>query len=419
LGLALRLGWVLAYGRTPPGFNDPAEYLRFATSIATGHGYTSDTGHPTAYYPVGYPAFVAAIAWPVLHTPLRDHVAVAVEIVQAFLSAATVVAMAIVARAVAGRRAAVATAALLALWPNLVFHSGVLLGETLCNAIVASALAVLLAGRAHDGWPISLSRRRLAIAGLLLGVGALVRPTVLLAVPVLAAVALAARLPRRAALAATGVVALAAVAVLAPWTVRNAVRLHAFVPISTNTGDDLCIGRYPGAVGWFAITPFCQQDPVAAPADVEVARDRRNTRLALDWTVHDPLREMRLVGWRATFTYTSDHDGLFATDAYGAAPQLTNGAASVLGTVADDWFLAGLVLAAIGARPFVRDGGTAAWFVLGTGLVFGLVPLAFFGDSRFHVPAVPLLALPAGVALARLAEVVAAGRAAARVAGAA
>jgi hypothetical protein len=44
---------------------------------------------------------------------------------------------------------------------------------------------------------------------------------------------------RRRRLAAAAVVALAAVLTIAPWTVRNALVLHAFVPVSTNGGYTL------------------------------------------------------------------------------------------------------------------------------------------------------------------------------------
>jgi len=414
LGLAVRVVWVIAVARTPPGFNDPVEYLRLGLSIAHGHGYTSDAGFPTAYYPVGYPAFIAVVAWPVLHSPLRDHVAPVVELVQALLSAATVLAMAVVAWSVIGRRAAVATAAVLALWPNLVFHTGVLLSETLFNALVAAVLVTLLVVADDPSgarWPASLTTKRLVGAGVLLALAALVRSTALLALPVLLIVALVARVPRRRALVVTGVVTLTTIVVLAPWTIRNAVRMHAFVPISTNIGDDLCLGRYPGATGWFAVTPYCQGNPDVAPQDVEVARDHRNTRQAIHWAVHDPYREVRLAGWRFSYTYTSDHDALFAADAYGTAPQVDAGTADVLGRVADDYFFVALVLAVAGAGVFVRDGGGRAWFVVVLGVAFALAPLAFFGDSRFHVPAILFAALPAAVVLERVPPVLASARA--------
>ena len=38
---------------------------------------------------------------------------------------------------------------------------------------------------------------------------------------------------------------------MVPWTIRNAVRLDAFVPTSTNTGDTLCLDRFEGANGGF------------------------------------------------------------------------------------------------------------------------------------------------------------------------
>jgi hypothetical protein len=398
LGLALRIAWVVYVGRTPPGFNDPVEYLSIGESIARGHGYINLEGFASAYYPIGYPAFVAVLAWLVIHTPLPDHIAVSVEAVQALLGAATIWAMAVVARRLAGAGAAVATAGLLALWPNLIFHAGVLLGETLFSFLVAGALLALL----DKSTPWHPRTRRLLVAGTLFGLASLVRPIALLAFPVLLVALLVTRAPARRALAVTAIALLPTVAVVLPWTIRNEVRMHAFVPIATNTGDDLCIGRYPGATGWFSDTPVCL-GPVAgvAPEHQEVARDSRNRSLAWHWVAADPLREARLVGWRFFYTFGNDHDGLWAADAYGQAPQLTSGFTNVAARVADDWFFAALGLAVLGAAAVVRSDRGRGLFVVVLGVAFALIPLAFFGDARFHVPAVPLLAVPAGVALAR------------------
>ncbi|CAN5506510.1 hypothetical protein BH20ACT2_BH20ACT2_06060 [soil metagenome] len=401
VGLVLRLAWVAWVGRDPTGLNDPVNYLLSGASIADGDGFRNFAGDLTAYYPIGYPAFVGVVTWLVVHTPLPDQVGVTVGVIQAFLGAATVLLSAGIARRLVSPGAGVATAAVLALWPNLIFHTGVLLGETLFNLLFVAAVAVLVARPWPSGGP---SAARMAAVGALLGAAVLVRPVVLVVVPFLVLAMVVAGVGWRPALRGTGVALGLAAVVVAPWTVRNAVVLDAFVPVSTNTGDNLCIGRFPGATGWFAFSEECGAE-VAGVDDgtaQEPARDRRNTRLALEWAVDDPVRELTLVGWRAYHTFRGDHDALWAANSYDQDPQLSDRTSHLLGVVADGWYWTMLGLGAIGARALLdrRDGRRL--FVLAAAVSSALVPLAFFGDMRFHVPAVPLWAIAAGIALSRL-----------------
>ena len=69
----------------------------------------------------------------------------------------------------------------LALYPNLVFHTGALLSETLYNFLFLAFLAVLLA----RPWPDGLTARRVAGAAVLFGLAVLVRPISLAVLPVL------------------------------------------------------------------------------------------------------------------------------------------------------------------------------------------------------------------------------------------
>ena len=59
VALAIRVVWVVVF-QTPPE-SDPVDYDRLAWQLAQGKGYVRDDGTPTAFRPVGYPAFLAAI----------------------------------------------------------------------------------------------------------------------------------------------------------------------------------------------------------------------------------------------------------------------------------------------------------------------------------------------------------------------
>src|SRR5262249_26241445 len=133
VGLVLRVAWVIWVTHHPPAsLYDPARYVGYAAEIRSGHGMIEPlSGHPTAYYPPGYPWFLGIVAW--LAQPFTHDIPLAGGLVQAMLGAATAVLGALVARRLAGARAGVAAAVVLALYPNLIFHTGALLGETLYN----------------------------------------------------------------------------------------------------------------------------------------------------------------------------------------------------------------------------------------------------------------------------------------------
>ncbi len=393
LGLVLRLAWVHYATRAPLGLYDPARYAGYADRIAEGQGYSQFTsGDPTAYYPPGYPFFLAALRWFTDH----DGLPVVAGTVQAVLGALTVVLAAVVAHRLGGARAAAVAAGVLALYPNLVFHTGALLSETLYNTLFLGALAALV----WRPWAEGLSTGRLLGAAALFAGAVLVRPISLAVLPALAVAWWlhdhdVGRLARRVGLFA-GVVALA----LAPWMVRNLVRIDALV-LSTNTGDNLCIGHREGASGRFALAPACDTgESTADSAAAEVRHDRDLTDAALRYARRHPGEEARLVWRRAEAMFADDHDALPAVQSYGDDDFIPPSTEDRLEVVADLWWYGVAGLGVVGMAIFVvRRRPEGILVVLATVATLA-VPLAFFGDPRFKVPAVPLLVVAASTVVA-------------------
>jgi hypothetical protein len=135
---------------------------------------------------------------------------------------------------------------------------------------------------------------RWALAGTLFGLLALVRPEYLLIALLLPLLWLAkealtadgtkggdmGRLSSRRRVRAVAVSLLATVVVLAPWTIRNAIVLDRFVPISTGGGKALYIGTYLGADG----------DGVELRALLLSERPALKARLARQGALDDPDR---------------------------------------------------------------------------------------------------------------------------------
>jgi 4-amino-4-deoxy-L-arabinose transferase-like glycosyltransferase len=286
-----------------------------------------------------------------------------------------------------------------ALWPNLIFHTAVMLTETLFNFLVVAAVLLLVALPASTrriGW------RRLAAFGIVLALSALVRPISLTLLPVLFVVLVVARFGWQLALRYVAVVAAAIVVVVVPWTIRNLDVTHSLVPISTNLGDNLCMSRHSGATGAYEPHQACivPRDELQQ-GDYEVEVNSSNTRQALRFVADHPLSEARLVFRRGYYAVQNDHDGLEASESYGTDRFIPSGLRRLLQTVADGYFFAALVVGALAVPAFAgRDRPWRLFFLLAAA-VLAIQPLIFFGDPRFHVPVLPFVAVLAAVTLSR------------------
>jgi 4-amino-4-deoxy-L-arabinose transferase-like glycosyltransferase len=114
----------------------------------------------------------------------------------------------------------------------MVILSTALISEALFVPVVLGAVATALEARR------SRHRYRWAIAtGVLVGIASLTRTNgLLLLVPFVLALAPARRKRRVSRWAPAAALFLAAVVTIAPWTIRNYVVFHAFIPISDETG---------------------------------------------------------------------------------------------------------------------------------------------------------------------------------------
>jgi len=410
LAVVVRLAWV-AYGmRSPKALADQAIYLYSALQVACGRGYVALSGppcapgdlpHPTSYYPPGYPLFLGGLQWVLRQVGLGAHTLGATGVVQSLLGGVAVLAVFVLGRRLGGRAVAVAAAFALALWPNMVVYSGLLLSETLYVTAFAVSLAaaVTMADQARWHWG------RAVLAGGAFGLACMVRPQALLTLPALALAWLVARTGWRQALARTAVLGVGVLAFAGPWAVRNYAVFDTFVPFSTNGGDNLCVGFHPGAKGGFSIPKYCDTGEFYLDStEAEVRRDKETRARAVRWLRAHPGELPALSAKKLWVTYRTDADGLYAAVSFGS-DQFMGGAYRTAQHVVDvAW---GVLLAAA-----VVGLGVTAWRGWGrrrldpTGLCVvmatlsgALVPVLFFGDPRFKLGIAPLVAVLAGVGL--------------------
>jgi 4-amino-4-deoxy-L-arabinose transferase-like glycosyltransferase len=277
--LLLRLVWVLVYGRPNPpdgSINDTSFYEFTAASLANGHGYTGLDGAPTAGWP---PVFPFAVS--LLYRVFGDRLSLALAL-NVVLSAATVVLIYLVVESVLSRREARVAAGLFAILPGPLYMTGLFLSETTFSFVLVGFLALLVFLPDRRWTPVVL--------GVALGLAALTRGEgfLMLAIPLAAWWGHVDRQTwLKRALVLVGVMALT----IAPWTIRNAVELDAFVPVSNNANWTLASAHSPNANGAEVETP-----PSWTPAGLpEAERAQAVRRKALEWAVHHPFKELGLI----------------------------------------------------------------------------------------------------------------------------
>lgn len=330
LAMGLRVAYVLLQTRFELfvlsfAGGDAQFYLEIAQNIADGHGMTV-YGRPTAFVGPGYPLFLATL--------LRSGAdPLAVGIVQAILGAATAILAGLttleLARSVAvpiraQQPLSLASAALVAVYPHLIFWTGYILTETLFVTLVSAALYAIVRSHRTDsrGWAIA--------AGVTAGAAALTRAP-FLAVSLVIAVCWwwqmsKIKAPRNASgPLLAGLFLLATIAPVAVWTVRNIVVMGAPIVTSTESGFVFYQGNSHGATGGtrgYVDDKDFSLPPGPPPPGGEVVRDRFFLEHAIAHIVSDPAATIarwpaKVVNmWRPTYDDASTRNVLITLISY-------------------------------------------------------------------------------------------------------
>jgi 4-amino-4-deoxy-L-arabinose transferase-like glycosyltransferase len=277
LSALARLPWVLLVHSMPT--SDSYFYFLGAKSIAAGHGY-SILGHPTAFFPVGWPGFLAGLflfTGPSFAT---------IEVLNLFLWSASSGLVYALGRRLGGRAVGLVAGILVAVAPTITIYAMRASSEALFIPLLLIVCLLLTAQRKTP------SLRRAAIAGVLLGAAILVRSTAEL-LPLVLPLWLLLRRPRRESWRAALILAIASGLVLVPWAVRNEAVMHSFT-LSTNGGYTAWIGANPDATGGFGVHGQHLKWGITSAAS-EVSQDTTLTGEAISFVVHHPTQWFGLV----------------------------------------------------------------------------------------------------------------------------
>ncbi len=317
LGALLRTAHYFQIKANDPYFSlptvDPRVYHEWAIRLSNGNWIGTDVFEMSP----GYPYFLGVLYWMFGSGFEVSHIANAV------LGSIAVAFIWLLGRIVFGWREALVAATFAALYPMFIYTGGDLLSENLQVTLNAIMLVCLCAGIKRPRWWLFL------LAGAMLGLSALCRPNVLLFAPIAVLCIAATRLdgvtwPRIAIRSA--IVAIGAVLMVAPATIRNWHVAGDPVLITAHGGMNFYIGNNAEAAGRFKIpswipdtrfdNPRRQSDFAKEFAESKVGRELKPSEvssywssMAWQWIRENPGKAISLAGRKFYMLFSSNEVG--------------------------------------------------------------------------------------------------------------
>ncbi len=410
VAFALRLGEVQRTNSSYHPINDAGWYLTLASAVAHTGDYSlsrdpgtgaGGTRGPSAYFAPGYPYFLALVDLIDGHETPRGSVIHPARVSQAVLGTITVALTGLVGLELFGPMAGLIALIIAAVYPVGIGLSATLVAENLLTPLVVGAvyagLRVRRAARPATtyGW--------VAGAGVLTGLATLTHENgVVLVLPLLVAVWRGRPRFKARSLAAPALLLATVALTILPWTIRNAVVMRGFIPVSDETGITL-VGTYNAASAAYPALPYKWRIFYGIPGERRLISEAggltepqisgKLEHQALHYIADHPLAPLSVAfdNTRRMF----ELEGTFAWRASAAAVSLPVSVARI--GVIGFWIVCLLAL----AGAFTRAVRTAPKWVWLVPLLLALsVVLVNVETPRFRAPIDPFLILPAAAALA-------------------
>lgn len=383
--LALRMIFVSIVH--PAQISDFQWYYEHAVQIAHGLGFTTN-GLPTAYWPLGWPYFLAGVFvvfGPGVYTG---------EVTQALLNTLTVGLVFLITRRVAGAAPAIAAAVLYAILPSAVEWSAVLASEPLYTLLWAFATYIWLRTPPDRlAW--------FAFSGVVLGAASLVRPTALFAWGVLLIYLWFVNDKkgfRNVVLPALVVLCFTA-ATITPDLVRNYRIFHTFVLICNTGGLTLWTGNNPYYHAGDVVLYHKRLQEMIKDPRTELAADQMAEQMAISYITKHPRRTVALAIPKLRTLYARD-DGPIQ---YAFRTDLSTALGRTVRVINRTVYYGVLLLALVGLLFCARSSAAGdflppSWLLILLNILYNTLPFAIMpAYDRYHFPAMPFFAVFAGI----------------------
>lgn len=360
--------------------SDASWYIGRAASIAMGDGY-SEGGYPTAYWPVGYPAFLGTLFYFFGQDQFVGQIANLLAAAGIFF-----LQLELTRRIFHSEVSARLGVLLLTIYPNNIAYTSFILTEIYFTFLLLFGIYLYIAQR---GWLWIL------VSGLAFGLATLTKPQVVFLPGLLVLFSIFSHKDKasvREDFAKGVTIYLIMAAVLIPWAVRNTQVFGELVLISTNGGATLLTGNNPSADG-----SYVESDPLVAQRNfsvqAQVESDRRAKELALEWITENPLRFIELIPLKVWHLWAKNGEAEWAYQAGYPHYQQNQYIFRSLRWVNQIFYTLLLVGSLAAAILLIRNGNRVArpWVFIGYCLMIYLtmISIVFSGQPRFHFPAMP------------------------------
>ena len=394
VNLVLRFAWISFMH--PAQQADFAWYYARAVELAHNEGYNW-MGHPTAYWPIGWPLFLSLI-----YRVTGPSVMVGLA-VNVLLSTGIVCLIYVLTRVLFHDwRSAACAAMAYTLLPSEIVWNSVLGSEELFTLLLVLFFVLYVRGASDPP-----RFRWLAFAGAMMGLACDVRP-IPLAFPAFlfmyewwiakpSGTSPFIRMGSRAARALVRVLWVTVFMLLAilPVTLRNRIAMGHFVLVSTNGGTNLWQGVHVNGGYWWSYDPYV--NPLVQVTN-EVAKNELGEHLAEQYILHHPWKTF-LNGWIKIFDlYKNDVNANWYTFRVSVRFHPFLHAIDTFTTVAY-WVL--MVLSLLGiAYTWTKRRDARRWAALLLTFVVYYTCFFFFFPAwdRFRYPLMPLFSIFAGPA---------------------
>lgn len=405
LAILLRVIWIILVQSIP--VSDSNWYFTKGIELAAGKGYTIN-GTPTAYYPAGYPMFLA-----VLFKLFGDSLLLAkltnVILYIGIMYFSYGIGKKIFNSESVGR----ITLFILTVYPNHIAYSSILATEILF-------LFLLLCG----AYLLLISNNRiwmLVIAGIIWGMMCMVRPQGFFIPLILIFTSFVlSKSTFMNKVKSLLFIYVFIILLMLPWIIRNNNVFHEFFIISTNDGINLVIGNNPYASGEYTldsnIISYIPQDNFVSAdslkrdlnsdywtkygfADENIANKKLRSK-AIDYIVHNPVQTIKLMPMKLWLNYKKGNEGIgWSITGLQISTKYKNTCLNIFKGIANYVYylvmifalvyIAGSIYKNLFKKQQVLFPSAGLWIMI----YFSLLALVYFGGYRFHFPSIPWLVM--------------------------
>lgn len=368
--------------------SDNANYVSIATAIVQGQGVAMN-GELSAYFPVGYPGFLAVI-FSIFGISLFPAQLANVVLYMGILLCTT----ALTEKLFQSKLTARVTLLLLAFYPSHIYYSSQLGTETPFLFLVLLWAIIML--DKQD------SIKFLILSGIIGGLCCLIRPQALYIPVIIVGTSVILNLSRGMFVQKVKellILYLVMSITIAPWAIRNYIVFDHFIPFSTISGKNLLIGNNPNATGGYY---WSDELTKITDAPDEFTRDEQAKAAALEYIRSEPGRFITMIPIRFAKLYLKDYDSInwYERERGDAITETEVTVFAAAKIIAQSYYVIIMALAGLGTiRLFRRSRKNLRRFPLhplAMIFYFSSIFLVYYGTARYHFPMMPWIIMFSG-----------------------